>query len=191
MCTALLKVAHQRGGALRSDPRSPHGPAFTLGRIRQARSDVIAGKLREFLEELLLGHAAGQVPEDVADRNPSSLNTRLPEPDARVDADALKQAHEREYIAFQPKTQSPAPLAMSRMGLTVLASLHDLNLAALFFPRLVMLREGKIYRDGPPKDVLTEETIQEVYGVKVRVQRDASGERPQIFLSSSPPALDR
>jgi iron complex transport system ATP-binding protein len=67
--------------------------------------------------------------------------------------------------------------------LTIIAALHDLNLAALFFPRLVMLRDGKIYRDGTPKDVLTEQNIQEVYGIGVRVQPDPSGERPQVFIS--------
>jgi iron complex transport system ATP-binding protein len=69
--------------------------------------------------------------------------------------------------------------------LTIVAALHDLNRAALFFPRLVMLRDGKIYRDGTPRDVLTEETIEEVYGVHVKIQLDFSGRRPQLFISSS------
>lgn len=69
--------------------------------------------------------------------------------------------------------------------LTVVAALHDLNLASLFFPRLVLLREGRVYRDGTPAEVLTEETIEEIYGIKVRIERDSSGQRPQIFLSSS------
>jgi iron complex transport system ATP-binding protein len=68
-------------------------------------------------------------------------------------------------------------------GLTIVAALHDLNLAALFFPRLIMLSEGKIFRDGAALDVLTEENIRQVYGIRVRVRRDESGERPQIFLS--------
>ena len=67
-------------------------------------------------------------------------------------------------------------------GLTVLCALHDLNLASLFFPRIVILHEGEIYRDGPPNEILTEETIHEVYGIEVQVQRDASSNRPQIFL---------
>ena len=67
-------------------------------------------------------------------------------------------------------------------GLTIVAALHDLNLAALFFPRLVMLRDGKIYRDGSPSEVLTEKTIEEVYGIRVRVEQDPSGEKPQLFL---------
>jgi iron complex transport system ATP-binding protein len=69
--------------------------------------------------------------------------------------------------------------------LTIVVALHDLNLASLFFPRLVMLREGRIYRDGSPKAVLTEETIEEVYGIRVRVELDPSGEKPQLFICPS------
>jgi cobalamin transport system ATP-binding protein len=71
-------------------------------------------------------------------------------------------------------------------GLTIVGALHDLNLAALFFPRLLLLRDGRIYRDGSPKDVLTEETIEEVYGIRVRVEPDPSGQKPQLFICSSP-----
>jgi len=67
-------------------------------------------------------------------------------------------------------------------GLTIVAALHDLNLAALYFPRLIMLREGIIYRDGPPSEVLTEKTIEEVYGVRVRVEQDPASEKPQLFI---------
>ncbi|HXG50434.1 MAG TPA: ABC transporter ATP-binding protein [candidate division Zixibacteria bacterium] len=65
-------------------------------------------------------------------------------------------------------------------ALTIVAALHDLNLAALFFPRLVMLRGGKIYRDGTPAEVLTEQTVEAVYGVRVRIEAD--GQRPRLFL---------
>ena len=69
--------------------------------------------------------------------------------------------------------------------LTIVAALHDLNLAALFFPRLVMLRDGRVYRDGSPKEVLTEKTIEEVYGIRVRVEPDPSGDKPQLFICPS------
>lgn len=71
-------------------------------------------------------------------------------------------------------------------GLTIVAALHDLNLAALFCPRLVMLRDGKIYRDGSPKEVLTEKTIDEVYGIRVRVEQNPAGGSPQLFICPSP-----
>jgi iron complex transport system ATP-binding protein len=67
-------------------------------------------------------------------------------------------------------------------GLTIVAALHDVNLAALFFPRLIMLCDGRIYRDGKPGEVLTEETIREVYGIRVRIERDPIDGRPQLFI---------
>ena len=71
-------------------------------------------------------------------------------------------------------------------SLTIVAALHDLNLAALFFPRLIVLRNGQIYRDGSPTEVLTEETIEEVYGIRVRIDRDPVSSKPQIFLTLAP-----
>jgi iron complex transport system ATP-binding protein len=68
-----------------------------------------------------------------------------------------------------------------KRGLTVIAALHDLNLASIYFPRVVLLREGRVYSLGSPKEVLNEETIQEVYGVRVRIQWDDSGDRPLIL----------
>ncbi|HEY6198599.1 MAG TPA: ABC transporter ATP-binding protein [Candidatus Binatia bacterium] len=67
-------------------------------------------------------------------------------------------------------------------GMTIVAALHDLNLAALFFPRLLLLENGKIFRDGAPEEVLTEDTIRRVYGVDVRVERPAPDRRPHIFV---------
>ena len=53
-------------------------------------------------------------------------------------------------------------------GLTVLAVLHDLPLAAHFFPRLVLLDEGRLVADGPPTSVLSPERIRDVYEVDPR-----------------------
>jgi iron complex transport system ATP-binding protein len=70
-------------------------------------------------------------------------------------------------------------------ALTIVAALHDLNVAALFFPRLIMLLDGKIYRDGSPKEVLTEETVEEVYGIRVRIEQDPVSDKPQLFICPS------
>jgi iron complex transport system ATP-binding protein len=53
----------------------------------------------------------------------------------------------------------------ARDGTTVLAVLHDLGLAAHFFPRLVLLDRGRIVADGPPADVLAPDRIRDVFGV--------------------------
>ena len=52
-----------------------------------------------------------------------------------------------------------------RDGTTILAVLHDLGLAAHFFPRLVLLDGGRIVADGTPSEVLTPGRIRDVFGV--------------------------
>jgi iron complex transport system ATP-binding protein len=52
-----------------------------------------------------------------------------------------------------------------RDGTTILAVLHDLGLAAHFFPRLVLLHGGRIVADGTPSEVLTADRIRDVFGV--------------------------
>jgi iron complex transport system ATP-binding protein len=52
-----------------------------------------------------------------------------------------------------------------RDGITVVAVLHDLGLAGAFFPRLVLIDEGRIVADGSPADVLTDGRIRGVFGV--------------------------
>jgi iron complex transport system ATP-binding protein len=52
-----------------------------------------------------------------------------------------------------------------RDGTTVVAVLHDLALAAHFFPRVVVLDHGRIVADGEPSEVLDVDRIRAVFGV--------------------------
>jgi iron complex transport system ATP-binding protein len=52
-----------------------------------------------------------------------------------------------------------------RDGMTVVAVLHDLTMAANFFPRLVLIDRGRIVADGSPTEVLTPARIRSVFGV--------------------------
>jgi iron complex transport system ATP-binding protein len=54
-------------------------------------------------------------------------------------------------------------------GAGVLMILHDLNLAAAYAHRVVMLQHGQVYQAGPPADVLTEAHIEAVFNLPVRV----------------------
>jgi iron complex transport system ATP-binding protein len=63
---------------------------------------------------------------------------------------------------------------LCRSGLAAVAVLHDLALARMA-DRVAVLDAGRIRAVGPPGDVLTPELVQEVFGVPMRVARDASG----------------
>ncbi len=57
-------------------------------------------------------------------------------------------------------------------GLTVIAALHDLNLAGFFCDQLIFLRQGKLLHQGSVDEVLQAEVIREVYGVEAQVRLD-------------------
>jgi iron complex transport system ATP-binding protein len=54
-------------------------------------------------------------------------------------------------------------------GLTLVAAMHDLTLAAQYADRMVLLDEGRVVADGPPAEVLTEALIAEHYAATIEV----------------------
>lgn len=69
-------------------------------------------------------------------------------------------------------------------GLTVVAVLHDLNLAAQYAHRLVMMKEGQVCAQGAPAEVLTEANVERVYGSRVKVIRHPEEGSPHLILLS-------
>ena len=56
--------------------------------------------------------------------------------------------------------------ALAAEGRAVVASIHDLGLAARHCSRLLMLHRGQLVADGPPAGVLTDERLAEVFGIR-------------------------
>ncbi|QKJ87017.1 heme ABC transporter ATP-binding protein [Paramixta manurensis] len=67
-------------------------------------------------------------------------------------------------------------------ALTVCCVLHDLNLAALWSDRLLLLHQGKLVADGTPNEVLTEATLTRWYRADLQVYRHATDTLPQVML---------
>jgi iron complex transport system ATP-binding protein len=65
-------------------------------------------------------------------------------------------------------------------GVTVLAALHDLNLAARYADRVVVLSRGRRYADGPPATVLSEDLLVRVWGVVADLRRDPRSGAPYL-----------
>ncbi|QVQ52688.1 ABC transporter ATP-binding protein [Spiractinospora alimapuensis] len=72
-------------------------------------------------------------------------------------------------------------------GLTVLAALHDLNLAAAFCDHLVVLHEGRVVAAGTPEEVLTPALLAEVYGVEADVTTHPTTGRLHLWFH--PPSV--
>lgn len=63
-------------------------------------------------------------------------------------------------------------------GTTVVMVLHDLNLAARYADHLVAMTNGRVHVSGTPQDVLTEDNVQQVFGLESRIITDPVSNRP-------------
>ncbi|MDO4920146.1 ABC transporter ATP-binding protein [Kocuria sp.] len=71
--------------------------------------------------------------------------------------------------------------ALHRRGRTLVAVLHDLNQAARYADNLVVMKEGRVVATGHPREVLTAELVEEVFGMRCAVLPDPVAGTPAVF----------
>src|SRR5699024_2050641 len=67
------------------------------------------------------------------------------------------------------------------LGITLVMVLHDLNLAARYSDRLVMIAVGAVAASGDPSEVLTEQRVREVFGLDSRIIIDPVSGTPLML----------
>jgi iron complex transport system ATP-binding protein len=142
--------------------RTPH-----LGRLAKegARDRELAARSLERLDLLgyrdrLLGTLSGGerqrvvVARALAQESPIVL---LDEPTASLD------------IGHQQQALELLDVLRAESGLTLVAAMHDLTLAAQYADRMVLLDAGRVVADGPPREVLTEALIGTHYEATIQI----------------------
>ena len=66
------------------------------------------------------------------------------------------------------------------LNLTIVAAIHDLNIAAMYCDRLVAIKDGDIVGMGTPQELLTEEFIYDLYEVRSSVYINPRTQRMNI-----------
>lgn len=72
---------------------------------------------------------------------------------------------------------------VKKRTISVIMAMHDLNLASKYSDKLVMLKNGKIFSTGTPKQVITPENIKSVYGVEATVYNQS--QTPYVVAKKS------
>jgi len=65
---------------------------------------------------------------------------------------------------------------------TVVMVSHDVNLAAMYGDQLLLLSAGKIECIGPPREVLTYQKLEQIYGCKLLIDESPIGRLPRVTL---------
>ncbi|HEU0246725.1 MAG TPA: ABC transporter ATP-binding protein [Gaiellaceae bacterium] len=142
--------------------RTPHlGPLAKEGRRdREAAARALARLDLLGYEERRLGTLSGGEKQRVVVARALAQDAQiilLDEPTAALD------------IGHQQQALELLDLLRGESGLTLVAAMHDLTLAAQYADRMVLLDGGKVAADGVPRDVLTERLIAGHYGASIDV----------------------
>ncbi|MEG0250655.1 MAG: ABC transporter ATP-binding protein [Peptostreptococcus sp.] len=70
---------------------------------------------------------------------------------------------------------------MKNLNISVLAALHDISMAARYCDYLYILKNGEIYAQGSPKEIINKETIDYVYNVDCEVYKNPINEELEIY----------
>jgi iron complex transport system ATP-binding protein len=88
---------------------------------------------------------------------------------------ALDIAHQVDVLALVHR------LSQQR-GLTVIAVLHDINMAARYCDYLVALRGGEMIAQGTPETLMRSETLEKIYGIPMGILPHPGGAAPVSFV---------
>jgi iron complex transport system ATP-binding protein len=159
----LARFSHTgRFGAMAGADRDAVNAAFIMtgtGDLRRRRLSELSGGERQMV---FLAQCLAQQPRLLL----------LDEPTAHLD------------IAHQVKIMDVLKKLNSQGGLTTIAILHDLNLASEYCRKLILLDNGRIYREGVVDEILTYQNIEAVYKTAVVVEKNPFSKKPYIMLTS-------
>lgn len=146
------------GGFESDDDVAASEDAIALMQIDDLRHEPVTRLSGGELQRVMIARALAQ----------SSNNIMLDEPTSHLD------------IAHQQLVLDRIRARSHDRGTTVIATIHDLNLAAIYCDRLAALVNGKLIALGSPSEVLTESRLVEVFGVRLDVEPNIYGNAPAV-----------
>ncbi|GAB3205571.1 ABC transporter ATP-binding protein [Marinactinospora thermotolerans] len=156
------------------------GDVVRLGRIPHRRAWAPLSSADEAAVEAALGHTG------LTDQAEQSWHTLSGGERQRAHIARALAQEPRELLLDEPtnhldvRHQLELLDLITRLPVTTVIALHDLNLASMFCDHLVVLREGRVVAAGPPERVVTPRLVSEVYGVRAVVSPDGPGGRPYV-----------
>lgn len=88
-------------------------------------------------------------------------------------------------IKFQINILQVCKKLNKEKGITIVTTLHDINLAGQYSDYILLLNKGKLVSQDEPKNVLTVENIEKVYEIKVELLNRDGHEFPYIVPQTS------
>jgi iron complex transport system ATP-binding protein len=85
-------------------------------------------------------------------------------------------------IKFQVEIMELLKKLNEEKGLTIISSLHDLNLASHYCHHLFFIHDGRVSESGPVREIFTEEVISRVFGIEAKIITHPYSLKPMMVL---------
>lgn len=72
---------------------------------------------------------------------------------------------------------------VDELGKTVIIVLHDINFASVYSDRIVALKNGKVVKSGPTRDIINSDALREIYDMDIPIQ-EQNGCRICVYFNS-------
>lgn len=150
------------GGFERDDDLAAATEAIALMGIEHLREEPVTRLSGGELQRVMIASALAQQTEVLV----------LDEPTTHLD------------ITHQQSVLKTLRQVMEDRGLTILASIHDLNLASIYCDSLALMSAGELATQGSPAQVLTASRIKEVFNLDLDVEPERYGSAPAVHYRS-------
>jgi len=88
-------------------------------------------------------------------------------------------------IAYQIEILDLLKELNKKRGTTIVMVLHDINLSTKYADYLFAMKKGRLIKEGTPNEIITEETIKEIYGINSVIVPDPISNNPLVVPISS------
>ena len=85
-------------------------------------------------------------------------------------------------LAHQVRIMDLMENLKTERGMTIVMVSHDINLAGIYGERLLLLKAGRIMRQGPPGEVLAADILEEAYECPVLIDKGPLGDMPRVTV---------
>ena len=70
---------------------------------------------------------------------------------------------------------------LKKQDATIFSSVHDLNIAAMYCDRILLMDRGRIIKAGTPEEILTEKNILQIFGIHAQITKNPITQKIQVY----------
>ena len=136
------------------------------GKVLLGGKNIAHLRLNEFARKVAIVHQYNTAADDITVERLVSFG-RTP----HLGMMGIRGDEDEWYVNWAMEVTNVSQFRDREFGMTIVMVLHDINQSIYFSDKIIGLAGGKVIVEGEPEEVITEESIHELYGIDLKVAR--------------------